>query len=336
MMKTRTMKYWMGIDGGGTKTDFQVVSSEGGVLSSLTLGSSNPYQQPVTDICALFERGRLEALELASLDSSRSAEGTIICLGGLNDDFREEIARFSGFGEIKLLNDPLAILELCGGGGCCAILHAGTGSFVAARDSQRKHSLWGGYGHLLREPGSAWDIGRLAVSRALDELAGIEPATPFVERLLGLNSRENFNKLIEFIYGNNSPVTALAGYAPCVMQMLDEGDSTATEIVSRSFSEFGAFASRALLAFFCEEPQALRGISGKLFSNPRALEIMRQVLAQNGLGDSWSRIEDSPIEGIRLMLLKWAKDKLPDYQLRSESTMDSSSKGFELEEALYI
>lgn len=325
-MKTKyDSRYWLGIDGGGTKTDLQIVSSSGEVLASLKLGSSNPYQQSVKDICEMFESGRRRALELASIDSSQPAAGTIICLGGLNQEFRDGIACVPGFGETRLLNDPLAVLELCGRGGCCAILHAGTGSFIAARDSFGRHELWGGYGYLLREPGSAWDLGRLAVSRILDEQAGVEPATQFVESMLEANQFGDIETLIEFVYGNPSPVSVLAGYAPFVIRMLDEGDPVARSIVTQSFGEFGSFASRALSGFFEEEPAALRGISGKLFSSAEALRVMRDSLFEHGLGECWTRISAQPIEGIRLMLAKWAFGDLPEYELR-KAVGDQSSQ----------
>ena len=53
-------QYFLGIDGGGTKTDFALTDSEGNLLSRVILGASNPNDVGISAVQDVLLRGIIE------------------------------------------------------------------------------------------------------------------------------------------------------------------------------------------------------------------------------------------------------------------------------------
>ena len=53
----QAIKYYLGIDGGGTKTEFCLVNAHGMQLCSALLGASNPNDTGLDETCALLAQG---------------------------------------------------------------------------------------------------------------------------------------------------------------------------------------------------------------------------------------------------------------------------------------
>ena len=80
--------------------------------------------------------------------------------------WRETAAALQGYGKVTTTDDSVPVLELATAGAPGLVLHAGTGSFVAARTADGATHYAGGLGWKLGDPGSGYDIGRRAVALA--------------------------------------------------------------------------------------------------------------------------------------------------------------------------
>jgi N-acetylglucosamine kinase-like BadF-type ATPase len=301
---------WLGVDGGGSKTDFQLVSSGGRVLGAATLGGINRNYCSEADVVAMLEEGRNRVYASAGVETRISPGGTIMCMAGFGVEFFERFKGLRGFGEVFSAGDHLPMLELCGGDGSCLIVHSGTGSFVSGRLAEDPAIYWGGYGYILIDPGSGADIGRRAVRRAFEECSGVAPKTDFGERIRDFYGFRDYDHVVEVVYGSASPARIMAECVPLVVRMLEEGDRLAVEIVRGALAELAELAERVAGEFSAWPCR--RGLSGGVLTVPSVAELMRRELETRGLPGPWIPLREKPIEGVRRMLLKWARGVHPD------------------------
>lgn len=161
------MKYIIGIDSGGTKTEAIVYDLAGNEYQRIITGFGNMLidrEQGLANIKLAIKKilaeqnsdnCQLLVLGLAGIDS-----------GGLREVVTEELAIFHV--PIVLLNDAqLAHYALLQGEEGVLVI-AGTGSVCFGR-SQNEWYRVGGWGHLFGDEGSGYYIGKLAIQHALAE-----------------------------------------------------------------------------------------------------------------------------------------------------------------------
>src|SRR5215469_905701 len=162
--------YFLGFDGGGTKTECVLADGTGKVLARATAGPSNPLRIGYTR--AWFSLS--ESLDLVLSHekiTSNHIRGVCAVLGGAG---RPEVERrVQNFlerslpnAEVEVTTDLAIALEAAFGSGEGIILVAGTGSAAFGRDAHGRTARAGGRGPWFSDEGSAFDIGRNAM-RAL-------------------------------------------------------------------------------------------------------------------------------------------------------------------------
>lgn len=160
------MRYVLGIDGGGTKTDCVLMDETGAILARSRSGPSNPTRVGVdVAITAL-----LDAAEKAIAASSCTASEVVSIDGGISGvGAARAISEFiralkHKFPNANVLIDTDLSMALSATGEKPSILViAGTGSAVFGRDASGNTARDGGFGPVLGDPGSGYDIGRRAV-----------------------------------------------------------------------------------------------------------------------------------------------------------------------------
>lgn len=171
------MRYVLGFDGGGTKTECVLMDETGAILARSRSGASNAVNMGTeASGAALAEAGK-EAL--------RSAKKSPL-------DVAYVLAGISGAGEPAVRAEiqanlkpvfPAAttvvtsdlILSLAGTGEIPSlVVIAGTGSAVLGRTSPGKLARAGGFGPIIGDAGSANDIGRKTVARCFQKFLNKE------------------------------------------------------------------------------------------------------------------------------------------------------------------
>lgn len=163
------MPYYLGIDGGGTKTTC-AVGDESHLLAAATAGPSN--------IVRVGEVEARESLQLCVRQACAAAgiapeEVSRTCVGGsgaarseLADIVRDFLAEILPT-PIDVVGDMQIALEAAFDTGPGVIVIAGTGSIAYGRDRQGRTVRAGGWGFAIGDEGSAHWIGRAAVSAVL-------------------------------------------------------------------------------------------------------------------------------------------------------------------------
>jgi N-acetylglucosamine kinase-like BadF-type ATPase len=222
-------------------------------------------------------------------------------MAGSRNFWQDFAAGLEKMGRVIAEDDSLPVLELATGGNPGLVVHAGTGSFVAARVEGLAPYYAGGLGWRFGDSGSGYDIGRRAIARTLLELQGWEPSSgvgDFVRNEIGLDDP---GAISSHFYGNPSPNWQIASLAPGILRLLGEGDLAARHLVACSLGELFDLARQVSVALFPHDaPESLTaGLSGPIVTHPEVLPLVADLSKI-----AFRPIEDPPIEGVRRLLLR--------------------------------
>lgn len=168
-----TKTYYIGIDGGGTKTKFDLFDSDKNSIASLTTPTIHPAQASFKEVVSVLNTAKEKLL--ANINDRDYVLKVGAGLGGygINADYRKKLEdEFSTvFDEFKLYSDAYAAMlgALAGEDGILMI--AGTGSIALAKVGDETFRC-GGFGYRYGDEGSAYSIGKALISRALKEADG--------------------------------------------------------------------------------------------------------------------------------------------------------------------
>jgi N-acetylglucosamine kinase-like BadF-type ATPase len=212
--------YVVGVDGGGTKTVALLATADGRILGRGESGSANYHnigphaaaqsiKRAVSNAKrnAGLERGKPEiaAVALAAIDSPRDRLVT------------NRFVRDAGIARRSIVvHDSVAALHAATQGGPGIIVISGTGSAAAGINKAGKYARAGGWGYVIDDEGSAYDIGRKALNKAFRAIDGRSPRTRLVSilaRRFKVNLLENAQKRI---YSDGLSVEEIAQLSPLV------------------------------------------------------------------------------------------------------------------------
>jgi glucosamine kinase len=225
----------MAIDGGGTKTTLAFADPAGEIVFRAQGASSNPMDN-------VNWRSNLSDL----FDSAGSLPAAVT----------HAVFGFPGFGEIlrfdesmsaaatELFSGPFTVkndVEMALDGAFCdrsgVLLLAGTGSMAMARDAEGTVHRVGGWGDIFGDEGSAYWIGREALSNASQAVDGRLNAPGFAQAILhglGLDIHNGYQALMGWCYESKHIRSTVAGVAPIVDVLARSGDPTALSILRRA------------------------------------------------------------------------------------------------------
>ncbi|MDQ2907492.1 MAG: hypothetical protein M3Y81_28620 [Chloroflexota bacterium] len=278
--------YYLGVDGGGTKTLAIVVDAQGQERGRGLAGSANynavGLDQAIQHIHAAVEQAAQVAgcrlplrkawLGLAGIDRPHDYEALLPPLHSLAES-------------VHLTNDAdlaLSALEDAVG----VVLIAGTGSIALGRDAHGTSRRAGGWGHVIGDEGSGYEMGRLGLQAAVRAADGRGPQTTLLPILLKRWHLDNANDIVGYVYPDEDKAT-IARLATDVLTAAREGDEVAGTIVRHAADELALAVSVVSNALdFPQQriPLALGG--GLLLHNPdfRA-QVLQRLRQQQPIGE---------------------------------------------------
>ena len=243
------MAYYLGIDGGGTKTRC-VLGDESMVLATAMSGGSN--------IVRLGETQAREALHTAvrqvcAIANISPAQIHAICIGAAGADRPEIAAKIRSIlaelisetapeialTKIEVVGDMTIALEAAFGAGPGVIAIAGTGSIVYGRDANGHTARAGGWGFAISDEGSGHWIGRRAVSALLSAHdQGLE--TQLTAMVLEAWRLSTIDDLVQ--QANSTPPPDFPRLFPIVLRAA-EADSIARDVLAEAGARLAALAA---------------------------------------------------------------------------------------------
>ncbi len=309
--------YRIGVDGGATKTECILVDATGTVVARHAAPGCNPSLVGPDRARAIL----VEALRALTAGRTDPAGCVLLCMAGNPAFWREVAAGLEGFGTAEAAPDSLPALELATEGGPGAVVHGGTGSFVAARGPDGSLHYAGGLGWRFDDPGSGYDLGRRAVAHALLELqgwtarpvAGVKPGarSRLATALCEYTGIESYRPALQLFYGESAEVGAkIAGFAPRVVELAEHHDADAVAVIADSVAGFAPLVTGMLARVFpaatARNAQSLVtcGVSGTLLNRPPCWRALQALAAAHAWPVRLRPVTDSPIEGVRRLLAR--------------------------------
>lgn len=222
-------KYFLGVDGGGSKTTAVVFSDEGKLISR-ACGESINYYSVGLDNARQAMKNIIENLSQKSFDCA------VIGMSALNERAcTDEVERFcSGIIDSKKIimdSDLYIALEALGENGECAVVISGTGSVAAMRKSNGETMHTGGWGYILGDEGSGYSIGLNGIKAAIRAYDGIEAETKLLKECKEYFGINNIYDLIDLYYTQKVSRKKTALFASNVCKCAESGDEAALKII---------------------------------------------------------------------------------------------------------
>lgn len=173
------MSYFIGVDGGGSKTKFLCVDSTGSSLAELQIGSTFYRQKGLDDTVEVLRSG------VAAVRRGIEGELSAISFGlpGYGETPSDDAKIFSRLSScfsptpVFVCNDAAAALYGAFAGEPGILIVAGTGSIAWGIDDTGREDRCGGWSHLFGDEGSGYWIGAEALRLFSKESDGRLPKT---------------------------------------------------------------------------------------------------------------------------------------------------------------
>jgi N-acetylglucosamine kinase-like BadF-type ATPase len=247
--------YVLGIDGGGTKTVGVIADEYGNIVAHQTVGATN--QNGV-------DRKKVES-ELRNLFTSLKAQNdnafsdlSIVFAGMSGVDrpdariIMEEIISKCVPDRTKVVVDNDGVNALYAGtfGAPGIVQIAGTGSITFGMNAHGDRGRVGGWGYLIDDEGSGYDLGREALHAIFREYDGRGKKTLLTERILKHFNASLPPELINTIYQVGKSREVISPLSRYVAEAADKNDEVAKEIFHHAGIKIGKSISSLVQQLF--------------------------------------------------------------------------------------
>lgn len=235
------MKYVIGIDGGGTKTALKITDINGDILAESTGGPSNINSSAKAEVQDVLNTIIYEAINKVNL---LPEECLAVCIGTAGADREEDKAiiekmiKDTGIpGKIIVVND--AEVALVGGieKNEGIILISGTGSICFGKTEDGRRTRAGGWGHLIGDEGSGYDIGIRALKAAVKSYDGRGPKTVLEDLVVKHYKLKAPEDLIGYVYRSGAGKKEIASLTTAVNEAFSKGDEVSGQIIKEASYE---------------------------------------------------------------------------------------------------
>ncbi len=233
------MKYFLGIDGGGTKTTAAVSDENGNIILKSVGKTINFYSVGMEKA-----RNNLAEIikEINSSLGNTDFESAFVGCSALDDEADGKMLESLCGGiieskKLRMNSDVYVALKSVENAVCPCVAICGTGSMAIGEDESGKIVVKGGWGHILGDEGSAYSIAVDALKcccnfhdrNSKDEL--LDAACEY----FGVS---DFRKAIDVIYSENTKKDYIAGFAENVGELADKNNITAKGIIVKQAQNF--------------------------------------------------------------------------------------------------
>jgi N-acetylmuramic acid 6-phosphate etherase len=246
-MSNQSEPFLIGIDGGGTKTVALLSDLEGRVLGHGLGGPSN-YQ--VVGLRVTSESLH-QAIRAAFADANiEPVPPRAVCLGLSGVDRPDDYAAMRAWADEQMpgtqaviVNDAMLVMAAGTPEGWGIAMISGTGSIVYGRAQDGHMTRAGGWGYLLGDEGSGYDIGLAALRAIVRADDGRAPQTALTRMILDHWSLATPQGLVSQVYFGPVPTQKIAALASVVEVAAATGDPVAIKILREASHELALAVS---------------------------------------------------------------------------------------------
>lgn len=297
-------RYYLAIDGGGTKTDAVLFTTNGTIVQRIIGGGTNPNNTTSDELIGHFQS--LFSKLLQGLDIN-NISGCFAGLSGsdhpkLTNKLAQCIRRSCPVKILKLIvgNDAMNALWSGTDGKYGMVVIAGTGSIAYGILKSGKNFRVGGWGYLFGDEGSGYYIGNQAIRHAMKTFDGRESKTQLTDILNNYFCVESISDIIPVVYGSSKNV--IAGIVPFIEKAGLNGDQLAERILIEAAQQLILLIQSGLRHFNYPVEIVL---TGGIWNS----KIIRNYVCQN-LKENFVFPEVPPVYGsVCKCVMEWDKDR---------------------------
>ena len=228
----KRMGILVGLEGGGTKTGCAILSEQGTLLAYAEGGPAN--------LNFVSEAVQRESFETALEGALKGIDAPVQVLGysvaGSRANWEWLLQRLGNPVVVSVEEARMAFVSTGRMHAHGIAVIAGTGSLIAAFVEDRLVRTVGGWGALLGDEGSAYDVAMHALRAAVRAWDGRDSETRLVQAAQRYFKVRRLDELIPLFYQQGIQRHQIAGFAPKVVQIAERGDQTAQLVaIARAF-----------------------------------------------------------------------------------------------------
>lgn len=305
----------LGIDGGGSHTRARLASLDGTALATGTAGPSAVSAHGFDGAQRSILEAVRAALKAAGLrEADATFEAACLGLSGVDRPPEREVmaswARAALAPRVEVVNDIELVLAAGTPNGWGVALIAGTGSIGLGRAPGGRRARAGGWGYVIGDEGSGYDLATRALNAASRAVDGRGAPTRLLADILDFWQLPDWAGVIPRVYRSGLHPADFAALAPRVTAAAAAGDAVALEIVrqaSHALAEVAAAVARALDLGDAPVPLALAG--GLLTGDAPYREAVLAALAGLGLRFAPVALAEEPVAGALVIARQIAENQ---------------------------
>lgn len=303
------MNLYLGLDGGGTKTQAVLVDETGRIVADVRGNASNPLRSSFARAFTALDDAAARALAAAQSEAA-DVRGVTAGLAGAGQ--ARVAKRFVAFlstrfrgAAVEALPDLEIALETIAEEGPAVVLLAGTGSAAFGRNSAGRTARAGGYGPWFSDEGSAFDIGRHALARIARAHDAAQPPGSLEQAIGAALGVHDWQQLIDQV--SRKPLERLPAVFPAVALAADAGDETACAILRDAAENLAALAGAVVSKLGLQRSDFALGRVGGVFGRAACLDRrVEELLASLSNGARLTPVRFSPAVAAALRALRLA------------------------------
>lgn len=264
------MRYFIGMDGGGTKTESVLVDETGRILLRDVSEGCNSR-----DVGVETAKHRLKEIFLRLADASpdKTICAALCGIAGktaYEKAFVQEITGIVPVGSLKMANDiGILISGMLGAVDGCGMV-CGTGSSLGVRKNGKMTAMIGGRGYLIDAQGSGYAMAREGLYRAVRALDGRDEHTVLVELFREAMGKPLFQAIDDIYAGGRRYI---ASFAHLIFEGREMGDRACEEIIETGSHKMAELTWAAAKHFDGEFPVVMGG--GLFAAYPQYAEMVK-------------------------------------------------------------
>ncbi|MBC7900194.1 MAG: hypothetical protein H7070_09095 [Saprospiraceae bacterium] len=268
--KDKSHQLYLGVDGGGTKTQIIIINAAEEVKGEGNAGPSNPLRVGVETAVANIVKATNEACDNAGVSRGDIAAATLGLAGvrraDLKQRVRESFINRLRIGKVEVVTDAEIALYGTTLGKPGLVVIAGTGSICLGKNASGELAISGGWGPLAGDEGGGVGIAQKALHTVAKASDGRGIQTLLSERAAEYFRASGPENLIVAIYSPLVDNTRIAGFARLVVETAQEGDKIAVEILEDAGLELGVAACAVIKKLKLARTKVPIGCVGSIFN----------------------------------------------------------------------
>jgi N-acetylglucosamine kinase-like BadF-type ATPase len=299
------VQFILGIDGGGSNTRACIADQHGNILGSGYAGSSN-YQAIGFDAAtqALLSAIK-QAREAAGLTSDTHLAAACFGLAGVGRPL--DRVRFEAWSEhsqiarrTTFVTDAELVMMAGTPSGWGIILIAGTGSICLGRTVDGRNERVGGWGYMLGDEGSGYDLAIRSLRLACQTADGRAEAHAILQLVLNYWQLETPQQLIPFVYAAERNRAEIASISAPVLALAKQGDPHALQLRDQLIDDLAVQLRTMQQKLGIDQPPI--ALTGGILGNDKTL--CNAIVERSGIDSPHVHYVQEPVQGAILLARK--------------------------------